>query len=67
MNLYWSSWSEFVAMSGYGLYVWGSFGVVALVIALEIWAIAARRRALVRAREHDPEGHFGDTFHETQN
>ena len=26
----WSSWEAFWAMGGYGLYVWGSFGVTAL-------------------------------------
>ena len=33
-------------MGGYGLYVWGSFGVTAAVIAAEIWLVAARRKAL---------------------
>jgi len=31
----WSSWTEFWAMGGYGLYVWGSFGVTALCVALK--------------------------------
>lgn len=44
----WNSWSDFIAMGGYGLYVWGSFGVTAAVLAAEIWAVAARRRALSR-------------------
>jgi heme exporter protein D len=48
----WNSWSDFVAMGGYGLYVWGSFGVTALVLAAEIWSVAARRRALSQ-RVHD--------------
>ena len=42
----WSSASEFLAMGGYGLYVWGSFGVTALVIAGEIWQVGVRRRAI---------------------
>ena len=42
----WSSASEFLAMGGYGLYVWGSFGVTALVIVGEIWLVGARRRAI---------------------
>ena len=29
--------SEFFAMGGYGFYVWGSYGVAALCIAVEIW------------------------------
>ena len=45
-NLNWSSASEFLAMGGYGLYVWGSFGVTALVMLLEMWSLGARRRAL---------------------
>ena len=32
----WSSWSDFVAMGGYGLYVWGSFAMCAVVLALEL-------------------------------
>jgi heme exporter protein D len=46
MNLHWSSWSEFWAMGGYALYVWGSFGVTALVIIIELWSLRARRKAL---------------------
>ena len=42
----WNSASEFLAMGGYGLYVWGSFGVTAAVIAAEIWSVAARRQAI---------------------
>ncbi|MEI7464062.1 MAG: heme exporter protein CcmD [Burkholderiales bacterium] len=48
----WNSWSDFVAMGGYGLYVWGSFGVTAAVLAAEIWSVAARRRVLSQ-RMHD--------------
>ncbi|MFM9915131.1 MAG: heme exporter protein CcmD [Rhizobacter sp.] len=51
----WTNWSEFVAMGGYGLYVWGSFGVTAAVIAGEIWAVSARRRALTR-HQHGADG-----------
>jgi heme exporter protein D len=42
----WNSWSDFFAMGGYGLYVWGSFGVTAAVIAAEIWSVIASRRVL---------------------
>ena len=44
----WSSWSQFVAMGGYGLYVWGSLGMCAAVLVFEVALIALRRRALVR-------------------
>jgi heme exporter protein D len=31
--------SEFLAMGGYGFYVWGSYGVAALCIALELYFV----------------------------
>jgi heme exporter protein D len=46
MNLYWTNWSDFLAMGGYGTYVWGSFGVALLVVALELWGLRQRRKAL---------------------
>lgn len=42
----WSSAAEFFAMGGYGLYIWGAYGMTALVIALELVALVKRRRAL---------------------
>jgi heme exporter protein D len=45
----WSSWNDFWAMGGYGLYVWGSFGVTALCVALEmLWVKNARAQALTQ-------------------
>ena len=38
----WNSLSEFFAMGGYGLYVWGSYGVAALLMLVE--PMLARRR-----------------------
>ena len=35
----WDGIDQFLAMGGYGMYVWGSYGVAALCIALEIWLI----------------------------
>ncbi len=47
----WNSFAEFLNMGGYGLYVWGSFGVTALLVAGEIALLAQRRRkALELAR-----------------
>ena len=40
----WGSAGEFFAMGGYGLYVWGSYGVSALAIAIELLALSARRK-----------------------
>jgi heme exporter protein D len=47
MNLHWKSWSDFLEMGGYGLYVWGSFAAVALGVLIEIWSLRARRRAVI--------------------
>jgi heme exporter protein D len=41
----WGSPAEFFAMGGYGVYVWSSFGVTALLLILEIAGLARRRRA----------------------
>ena len=42
----WSSAAEFLAMGGYGLYVWGAYSVTALVIAAEAITLARRARTL---------------------
>ena len=48
----WNSASEFFAMGGYGLYVWGSYGVALLLMVLEPWLAARRhRQARPSARE----------------
>ena len=45
----WQSWAEFWHMGGYGLYVWGSVGVCALLMLIEVWqARAARRQVLAQ-------------------
>ncbi len=41
--------SEFLAMGGYGFYVWGAYGVTALAIVVELLALRARRRAALAA------------------
>ena len=43
----WNSISEFFAMGGYAFYVWGSFGITALVMVIEMGLIRARRRELI--------------------
>lgn len=44
----WGSFSSFVAMGGYGLYVWGSYLVTAVLLAVEIALLVSRRRAAKR-------------------
>ena len=51
----WGSWQEFFAMGGYGLYVWGSYLVTAVLIAIEIAALASRRRAVKRQASRGPD------------
>jgi heme exporter protein D len=47
---------EFLAMGGYAFYVWGAYGVTALVIVIELLAARARRRAAMEeARLAAPE------------
>ncbi|MEO8346314.1 MAG: heme exporter protein CcmD [Betaproteobacteria bacterium] len=45
--------SNFLAMGGYGFYVWMSYGVTALAIVAELLALRARHRAATRAFVHD--------------
>jgi heme exporter protein D len=42
----WQSWSHFLDMGGYGLYVWGSYAVTLVVLAAEIVELVIRRRSL---------------------
>ncbi|MBH1987182.1 MAG: heme exporter protein CcmD [Burkholderiales bacterium] len=44
----WGSWHQFADMGGHGLYVWGSFGVVALSLVWEAGALAWRHRLALR-------------------
>ena len=44
-----SGLSEFLAMGGYGFYVWTSYVVAAIAVALEIVAVRARIRAAVKS------------------
>lgn len=48
----WGSWSEFWAMGGYALYVWGSFGVTFVFMVAEVLILRARDRAA-----RNPAGH----------
>jgi heme exporter protein D len=44
--IYWNSFSDFVAMGGYG-YVWGSFGVTALIMLVEPIVVARNRKTTI--------------------
>ncbi len=44
----WNSFSDFLAMGGYGLFVWGSLGACAVVCVAEPLLLNLKRRALLR-------------------
>ena len=44
----WASLSDFFAMGGYALYVWGSYAVCAGLMVLELVLLVSRRASLVR-------------------
>ncbi|MEO8508301.1 MAG: heme exporter protein CcmD [Betaproteobacteria bacterium] len=46
---------NFLAMGGYGFYVWGAYGVTAIVIAAEIMSLRAHRRAAARLAATTPQ------------
>ena len=43
----WNSVGEFFAMGGYAFYVWGSFGVTAVALAIEPLLLRKRQREVV--------------------
>jgi heme exporter protein D len=44
----WNSASEFFAMGGYALYVWGSFGACAVAFVVEPLLIRQRHNQILR-------------------
>lgn len=47
--IHWQSFSDFIAMGGYGTYVWGSFGVTVLIMVIEpIIVMRTRKTTLAR-------------------
>jgi heme exporter protein D len=44
----WASWSDFFAMGGYALYVWGSYAVTAGLIVVELVLLARHRAGILR-------------------
>ena len=41
----WGSAQAFLEMGGYGLYVWGAYGVTAMVILMEVLTLRSRTQA----------------------
>jgi heme exporter protein D len=42
----WESLQAFLHMGGYAGYVWGSFGVTAVLMAAEVWLVRRRMAAI---------------------
>jgi heme exporter protein D len=49
----WNSPEEFLAMGGYALYVWSSFGVCVAVLLIEPLSIRARYKAIIRRLQQE--------------
>jgi heme exporter protein CcmD len=48
--------TTFLAMNGYGFYVWSAYGIAALAVVIEILLLRAHRKAvLAQARSTAPE------------
>ena len=45
--MYWNSFAEFLAMGKHGVYVWGSFGVMAIAMILEPLMVTQSQRSLI--------------------
>ncbi|HYC44278.1 MAG TPA: heme exporter protein CcmD [Burkholderiales bacterium] len=46
----WHGIGDFLHMGGYGLYVWGSYGVTLGALAVELLILVRRERSLRRLR-----------------
>lgn len=44
----WASWSEFFSMGGFGLYVWGSYGITLVLLVGEVLMLWKRKRNIAR-------------------
>ena len=51
----WNSASDFFHMGGYGLYVWGSYGLTTAWMLLEPWLARRRHAAALRNRATHPD------------
>lgn len=50
--MHWNSLDAFLAMGGYGEYIWGAYGLTALLMLIELIAVLRRHRQ-ARARLRD--------------
>ncbi len=50
--MHWNSFDDFLHMGGYGLYVWGSYGMTLAIMVIEPLLASHRRRAALAQLEH---------------
>jgi heme exporter protein D len=62
----WGSWSEFWAMGGYGLYVWGSYFVTLIFMVAEVVLVLARKKTILQFLARMPRNHFGRVKDESE-
>lgn len=62
--MHWSSLSEFLSMGGYGLYVWGAYGVTLVLLGGEVIMLLKRKRDL-KKRATSPQLETRSTIRET--
>lgn len=61
----WASWSEFFSMGGYGVYVWGSYGVTLICIVGELLFLRKRRRTSLSQIGLTSQANINESRHET--
>lgn len=47
------SWQAFIAMGGYGVYVWGAYGALIFSFILGVWIPWRQRKALLKNLSQD--------------
>jgi heme exporter protein D len=55
MPVYWQSLGDFLAMGGYAPFVWGAYGMTAVLIALEIFLLVCGARTPEDAEGRSPQ------------
>jgi heme exporter protein D len=50
------NWTEFFHMGGYAFYVWGSYGLAALIFVINIVVPLRQRKRLLRMHAENPSG-----------
>ena len=58
----WASFNDFLAMGGYGLYVWGSIGACLLVCVVEPISLNLKRRALLAGEREQGSADTGQSM-----